>query len=127
MLERGYALNTLQRELTGGEIRFDRASIDGVLLGFSSHAPYCVGHALMLQKLYVDAAHRGRGCARELVESAAQRARDGGMRCMILRVNKRNRIAIAAYERLGFSIAGPILSEIGQGFWMDDHLMRRDV
>ena len=46
---------------------------------------------------------------------------------IILRVNKSNRIAIAAYERMGFSNQGSIVTDIGSGFEMDDYLMHLDL
>jgi hypothetical protein len=44
-----------------------------------------------------------------------------------LRVNKHNRVAIAAYERMGFANRGSIVSDIGSGFSMDDYLMELDL
>jgi ribosomal protein S18 acetylase RimI-like enzyme len=127
MLRAGYSLEALRRDLTQGQIRYDRASIDGTLVGFSAYGPHSDAGALMLHKLYVDAAQRGRGCARKLVEAASEYARAHSFDCIVLRVNKGNRVAIAAYERIGFTHQGSIISDIGGGFCMDDYLMKLDV
>jgi len=127
MLREGYRLEVLQRELTRESIRYDRALVDGALVGFSAYGPHSDAGALALHKLYVEAAHRGRGCARRLVEAAAKYARGHSINRVILRVNKCNRIAIAAYERIGFTNQGPIVSDIGGGFCMDDYLMELDL
>ncbi len=127
MLQAGYNLDALRRDLTQGQIRYDRALIDGTLVGFSAYGPHSDAGALMLHKLYVDAARRGRGCARKLVAAACDYARANAFDRVVLRVNKGNHIAIAAYERIGFTKRGPIVSDIGGGFCMDDYLMQLDL
>ena len=44
-----------------------------------------------------------------------------------LRVNRANTGAIRAYERFGFRIRGPLVTDIGGGFVMDDHVMERSL
>ena len=127
MLREGYSLEALRRELAQGEIRYDRALVEGALVGFSAYGPHSDADALVLHKLYVEAAQRGRGCARKLVEAASKHALANSRNRVILRVNKHNRIAIAAYERMGFANRGSIVSDIGGGFCMDDYLMELDL
>jgi ribosomal protein S18 acetylase RimI-like enzyme len=127
MLQEGYSLETLQREFAQGVIRYDRALVDGAVVGFSAYGPHSDAHALVLHKLYVEASQRGTGCARKLVEAASNYAQANSLDRVILRVNKRNRGALAAYERMGFSNQGSIVSDIGGGFSMDDYLMELDL
>ena len=124
MLQTGYRLDALRRDLTQRQIRYDRALIEGRLVGFSAYGPHRDANALMLHKLYVDAAQRGRGCARKLIEVASAYALAQSLNCIVLRVNKANQIAIAAYERMGFTNQGSIVTDIGAGFVMDDYLMK---
>jgi len=42
-----------------------------------------------------------------------------------LTVNKNNNIALRAYEKLGFVNHGPLETDIGEGYIMDDFLMRK--
>jgi ribosomal protein S18 acetylase RimI-like enzyme len=127
MLREGYSMDALRRDLTQRQIRFDCARIDGALVGFSAYGPHPDAGALTLHKLYVEAARRGRGCARKLIGAAAQHARASSLDRIILRVNKGNHVAIAAYERMGFSRQGSIVTDIGGGFEMDDYLMQLDL
>jgi len=127
MLREGYSLEALQRELAQESIRYDRALVEGALVGFSAYGPHSEAGTLALHKLYVEAAQRGTGCARKLVEAVANYARANSINRVILRVNKHNRIAMAAYERMGFTNQGPIVSDIGGGFCMDDYLMELDL
>jgi ribosomal protein S18 acetylase RimI-like enzyme len=127
MLRDGYSLEVLQRESTQEAIRYDRAFVEGVLAGFSAYGPHSDANALVIHKLYVEAAQRGRGCARKLVEAASEYALANSLDRVVLRVNQNNRVAIAAYERMGFSNQGSIVSDIGSGFEMNDYLMELDV
>ena len=127
MLREGYSLEALQRDLAQDGIRYDRALAEGVLVGFSSYGPHSDADALMIHKLYVEASQRSRGCARKLVEAASEHALANSLNRVILRVNKHNRVAIAAYERMGFANRGSIVSDIGSGFVMDDYLMELDL
>lgn len=127
MLREGYSLEVLKREFTQGAIRYDRALLEGASVGFSAHGPHSDAGRLTLHKLYVDAAQRGRGCARKLVDAASEHARANSLDCIVLRVNKGNLVAIAAYERMGFSSRGSIVTDIGGGFQMDDYLMQLDL
>ena len=127
MLREGYSLEALRRDITQREMRYDRALVEGTLVGFSSHGPHTDPEALMLHKLYVDSGFRRMGCARKLIEAASERARTNARSCVLLRVNKRNRAAIDAYARLGFSIRGSIVADIGGGFVMDDYWMRLEI
>jgi ribosomal protein S18 acetylase RimI-like enzyme len=127
MLREGYSFEALQREFTQDGIRYDRALVEGALVGFSAYGPHSDADALMIHKLYVEAAQRSKGCARKLVEAASEHALTNSLNRVILRVNKHNRVAIAAYERMGFANQGSIVSDIGSGFSMDDYLMELDV
>jgi RimJ/RimL family protein N-acetyltransferase len=62
-----------------------------------------------------------------LIEAASEHALANSLNRVILRVNKHNRIAVAAYERIGFTNRGSIVSDIGSGFSMDDYLMQLDL
>lgn len=121
MLRENFDLQVMRRELRQGGIRYDRALEGGALVGFSAYGPHA--GALALHKLYVEADHRGRGCARRLIAAASEHAKANSFDRLTLRVNKRNLVAIAAYERMGFARAGSIVSDIGGGFVMDDYRM----
>ncbi len=127
MLREGYSLEVMRRESEREGVRYDRALAGGALVGFSAYGPHPEADALALHKLYVEAARRGRGCARRLVDAAARYARAHARTRLVLRVNKRNRIAIAAYERIGFAHRGSIVSDIGSGFLMDDYRMELEL
>ena len=127
MLARGYTLDALRRDVESKGVIYERAEAAGRTLGFSSHGPGGAAGEWKLHKLYVKATERGSGAGRALVERARSRAHGEGRDRLILSVNKNNRIAIAAYEKLGFSIRESVVVDIGGGFVMDDHIMSRPV
>lgn len=44
-----------------------------------------------------------------------------------LTVNRNNSIAIAAYEKMGFTKAYMKKADIGNGFYMDDYIMEKKI
>lgn len=82
---------------------------------------------LFLSKFYLKASHRGRGYARIAVDFLVDLAKEEGMSKIALTVNRDNRLAIDAYERLGFMNMGTIVQDIGSGFVMDDYKMQREI
>lgn len=126
MLRRMYANATLASELARG-IAFDLAYVDATPIGFASYGPAPSGEGWQLHKLYLLAAHRGGGHGAAMIERASARARDAGATRLELRVNRRNQLAIRAYERAGFVVRESVTVDIGEGFVMDDYVMERTL
>ena len=91
--------------------------------GYSATVPEETG--LFLSKLYVKQSCRGQGIARSLIVRIDERAKNAGARRIWLKCNKHNKGSLAAYERLGFSIAYPCITDIGGGFVMDDYALEK--
>ena len=65
------------------------------------------------------------GYGRKAVQYAEKVARDLGLDKIVLTVNKNNVNSIKAYEKIGFTNAGPVVQDIGSGFVMDDYKMEK--
>ncbi len=78
---------------------------------------------LFLSKLYVEKSYRGKGIAKHFVEMAEQVAQENALPRIRLTVNKGNAGSIAAYNRMGFETVESVVSDIGNGFVMDDYVM----
>lgn len=76
-----------------------------------------------LDKLYVHPQYQHRGTGRILLEAVKKHAKDAKASRLILRVNKRNALALSAYAKYGFRIYGEHVLDIGSGFVMDDYLL----
>lgn len=121
-----YSLATLHAELQNG-IRYYRLLIEGELCGFASFGPTEDSDTIKLQKLYLHPVLHGRGFGTSLLKRCENEARMLGARKLILNVNKRNTKAIAMYQRNGFSITESVVSDIGNGFVMDDYVMSKHL
>jgi len=76
---------------------------------------------LFLSKLYVKKAFRGQRIGRLLFDRACSFG--SGKRAVYLTVNKHNDDTIAIYKKMGFSVIDSVVSDIGNGFVMDDYIM----
>ncbi len=83
--------------------------------------------SLFLSKYYVHISHRRKGIGRKALEFIEQLANDLKLKKIYLTVNKNNKTAITVYEKMGFRNTGPIVTDIGNGFIMDDYKMEKDI
>lgn len=82
---------------------------------------------LLLSKLYILSEKRGKGYGRQAVKFIEKVAKSKGLVKIVLTVNKNNTGSIKAYLKLGFENMGPIVTDIGNGFIMDDYKLEKTV
>jgi GNAT superfamily N-acetyltransferase len=126
MLAKMYSLETLRAELQSG-IRYKRLLIDENLSGFASFGTMEQADVFKLHKLYLHPKQHGHGFGTALLQHCENEARNLGARRLLLNVNKRNSKAIDMYQRNGFSITDSVVSDIGNGFVMDDYVMSKSL
>ncbi len=85
------------------------------------------GNELFLSKFYVIKEKRGTGLGREGMDFIALKGREFGAGKITLTVNKNNVNSIKAYEKLGFTNDGPVVTDIGNGYVMDDFKMSKQL
>lgn len=81
---------------------------------------------LFLSKLYVLKSQRGTGLGRILLDEFERLGRQQGLHSIWLTVNKHNP-AVDAYVRLGFKVTESVITDIGNGFVMDDYRMEKKI
>jgi len=113
-----------EREREGRRLRWIVAG--STRAGYLGHDRPGAGSEMSLHKFYLRAEHRASGLAAEAMERLAAEAVAAGALAIVLRVNRGNWRAIRFYGKCGFRVVGDDRLEIGGGFVMDDHLMRRD-
>lgn len=82
---------------------------------------------LFLSKLYIKKEHRGKGYAAEVFGFLKKYCRGNGFDSVWLTVNKNNISAVSVYEKRGFKKIGEGVTDIGNGFVMDDFYFQLDV
>lgn len=78
---------------------------------------------LFLSKLYISKDFRSKGVGRKAFEQIKKLAAERKYNEIRLTVNKYNENTIQAYKKWGFVIVDSVVTDIGQGFVMDDYIM----
>ena len=128
MLEKFQSPHAVKAQLETLNYRYFMAVIDGKNAGFIGFSPRYEGREEMfLSKVYLLPEFRGQGAVREmfvLVEAETQRE---GLAKIRLTVNKENSHAVAVYEHYGFYTAEKVVTDIGNGYVMDDFIMVKEL
>jgi ribosomal protein S18 acetylase RimI-like enzyme len=82
---------------------------------------------LFLSKIYVEQSARRQGFGRKALDFIEEQALELGKPVITLTVNRHNSGSIAAYSRFGFRIVDECVTDIGDGFVMDDYIMQKEV
>lgn len=127
MLARMYALDTMRAEIQSQGICYDRLLVGDEFVGFASYGPTDQATVFKLHKLYLLPERHGRGLGNRLLQHCEREVRKLGGQQLILSVNKRNAKAIAVYKRNGFAVAESVVTDIGNGFVMDDFIMAKEL
>lgn len=80
-----------------------------------------------LSKLYVKKPYRGQKMARALMAHLVNTCRQHNIHEIYLTVNKNNNHSIEAYKKMMFQVYDAVITDIGQGFVMDDYVMHRII
>lgn len=126
MMKMMYAPEVMARELAQG-FYFEALFLDGEPAGYVSYSAYGEPGEAKLHKVYLLEKYQGRGYGSLLLRHVADRCRELGFRGLRLNVNKHNERARRAYLRNGYQEIEAVKIDIGDGFFMDDFVMRREL
>ncbi len=124
MLDQMYSQTSLKNQLNS-EHKFFVAYYNNQAIGFASLSPVNE-HTIKLQKLYVLTEFHGKGFGLKLLDHIVKVAREHGSSKLILNVNRYNK-AIDFYERNGFIKTETVDINIGNGFFMNDYVMEKEL
>lgn len=126
MLEWMYNPETLRKQVDSGHLFYLFLQEDTPIgfMGLELNFPF--PGQMKLHKIYVLPQTQGSGIGRKLLQKALDLAKEKGMQSLVLNVNRFN-TAVGFYEHLGFQIIGEEDIDIGNGFWMEDFVMRYDL
>jgi ribosomal protein S18 acetylase RimI-like enzyme len=125
MLDQRYKPGLIRQTLARGD-RWEVARDHETLVGFAHGYPMSDGD-YKLDKLYVHPDYQHHGIGGRLLDRLVRHARSHDCARLVVRVNRNNVNAIAAYRKYGFSVATEMVEEIGGGFVMDDYVMLKEL
>lgn len=124
MVENFQSENAIAQQINSG-MEYIGAYIDDELVGYSGIKNE--EEKLFLSKLYLRKDMRGKGVGKALFKAVQKRAAETGKKRIYLTVNKHNDDSISIYKHIGFVIIDSVVSDIGNGFVMDDYIMEIEV
>ena len=121
MLDWMYSDESLAEQFDKGH-QFYIANLNGEAIGFCSVSAE-EGRSHKLNKLYVLPSAHGTGSGKALLNKVIEVAKVAGSTSLFLQVNKHNN-AYTFYLKNGFIKEKEFKFDIGNGFYMDDYVMR---
>lgn len=123
MLNMFQSVDAIKGQLDHG-YRYYFVRDEGRDLGFIAFFPR--DNAMYLSKLYLYKSERGRGISHKIIDFVSDEARKENLSSIELNVNRGNE-TVNIYKKLGFRIIRDEKNDIGNGFYMDDHVFALDV
>lgn len=123
MLAQRYRPDAIRAQLALEGVWWDVLRLDGELAAFAACETGPAATDMKIDKLYARHDLRGRGLGSALLRHVAGKARAVGCTRLWLQVNRHNAPAIAMYRRNGLAIEREAVTDIGNGFVMDDYVM----
>jgi ribosomal protein S18 acetylase RimI-like enzyme len=120
MLDQYQSPSAVAEQIADG-YRYDLIRCEGQPAGYAAVQGDAASCATFLSKIYVHPQSQGQGLGRALLRHIEARSRTLDHRTIWLTVNKHNHRAIAWYAHVGFVQTGPVVTDIGHGFVMDDY------
>lgn len=126
MMDMMYSGNSLRNQLRNNNV-FLLARIDEDFIGFASYElNYDESNYTKIHKLYVLPEIQGKGVGKKLINYIQEIAIKNSNSALILNVNKYNK-AKDFYLHNQFEIADSVVVEIGNGYIMDDYIMKKNI
>jgi ribosomal protein S18 acetylase RimI-like enzyme len=125
MLEKFQSVEAVKNQIDRNELIYYLLYTDQQPAGY--FAVQIKSDEVFLSKLYVASHKRKLGLAKNAIDFIKIIAENNCLKRISLTINKNNNEALAAYERLGFKNEKAIVTDIGNGFYMDDFVLILDV
>jgi ribosomal protein S18 acetylase RimI-like enzyme len=126
MIDLFYAPDALQKQMEDYHHRFILCYDEGRAVGFASYGETSPD-VFKLHKLYVLPELQGRGAGKFMVQHIADELRSEGVKYLRLNVNRYNASAITFYEKIGFKHHMEEDIDIGNGYFMNDHVLELEL
>lgn len=117
MVEKFQSQKAIKNQIENENYTYYFLTVDGEIVGYTGVCDR--GEYLFLSKLYIKKEFRHKGYGK----LAFEKIKSLGFNRIQLTVNKQNKNTINAYLKYGFEIINEDVTDIGNGFVMDDFIM----
>ena len=122
-----YSHDSLQYQIEEQQHTFIIAYDDEAPVGFAAYFPKDdTPEIFRLDKLYVLTDQHGKGVGKKLIDHIISVIKPQGGAILDLTVH-RNNPSLSFYQKMGFRIVGEIDKPIGEGFFMTDYVMEKEL
>lgn len=125
MLELMYSKASLTKQMTADGCNFILVFENGNPVGFASFSEVETG-TWKLHKLYILINQQGKGTGRFVIEHIIATIKPQKATALQLQVNRYNKAKLF-YEKLGFRVIKIADFDIGNGYFMNDFIMEKDL
>ncbi len=122
MLDLMYSANAINKEMMDGH-KWVLMFVKDQPVGFISYYFEVDDKKVKLNKLYLLQSYHGLGYGQQALNYIKTRAKELLANVLYLTVNRKNKKAIDAYLKAGFFVEKSIITDIGNGYVMDDYIM----
>jgi ribosomal protein S18 acetylase RimI-like enzyme len=122
MLEKFQSESAVKRQIQEGTDYYI-IKHQNITVGYLSF--YKKEDSLFLSKLYVLGTERGIGIGKAAMSFLEKKRMEIACKSISLTVNKYNTNSIKAYEKMGFEKIESVVMDIGNGYVMDDYVMKK--
>ncbi|MBX3256481.1 MAG: GNAT family N-acetyltransferase [Chitinophagaceae bacterium] len=125
MLEMMYSVPSLEQQITILKHRFIIGYNGEKPVAFASYSPQLPEEGIYrLHKIYILPAIQGKGAGKAMINHIISDISQNGGKVLELNVNRFNN-AKSFYEKMGFAIYRTEDNDIGNGYFMNDYVMRK--
>ena len=121
MVEKFQSYKAMTKQIIDQDYSYYAVREDEELCGYLAVKPE-KDNRFFLSKLYLRKYKRGRGIASMMLKKVFEEAKNSGKNRVYLTVNKHNDHAIEVYKKTGFVVADEAVTDIGNGYVMDDYI-----
>lgn len=121
MVDKFQSVKAMTEQMKSSGYEYYFIVVDGITVGYTGIRPE--EGELFLSKLYILEKYRGNQYASYAFEFLKEYCKERGLHAIWLTVNRYNYDTIRIYEKKGFETIRTQISDIGNGFVMDDYVM----
>lgn len=125
MLKHFQSVEAITKQITDDNYSYFLVIDDTTPLGYFAYYP--TADFLYLSKFYLRESARGKGYGKKVLTFLEKSAKTLNLPAVQLNVFKGNRDTISIYNRMGFEVIDKPQIDIGNGFILDDYVMRKST